>query len=106
MCEAITLAHKAEAQGEVPVGAVVVMNGECFGEGWNQSICQCDPSAQSLIYPPRLSDSQKILADRYVALDIPWSRKGIHGFIAGTENHYGNPGYELRQPLGPGRFSC
>ncbi len=49
MCEAITLAYKAEAQGEVPVGAVVVMSGECVGEGWNQSIRQCDPSAHAEI---------------------------------------------------------
>ncbi len=54
MCEAITLAHKAEAQGEVPVGAMVVMNGECVGEGWNQSIRQCDPSAHAEVLAIRM----------------------------------------------------
>lgn len=29
---------------EVPVGAVVVLNGEVIGEGFNQTISQCDPS--------------------------------------------------------------
>ncbi len=33
------------------------------------------PSDQSLIYPPRLSDNQKILADRYLALVAPEERQ-------------------------------
>ncbi len=31
--EALTLAREAEANGEVPVGAVVVVNGEIVGRG-------------------------------------------------------------------------
>jgi len=41
------LASKAEALGEVPVGAVVVHNGELISEGWNQSIQNNDPTAHA-----------------------------------------------------------
>jgi len=44
---AISLAAKAEAIGEIPVGAVLVINDEIVGEGWNQSISQHDPSAHA-----------------------------------------------------------
>jgi len=44
-----SLADKAEAQGEVPVGAVLVKNGEVVGEGWNQPITLSDPSAHAEI---------------------------------------------------------
>lgn len=35
MQRAIELAHTAMSQGEVPVGAVIVKNGEIIGEGYN-----------------------------------------------------------------------
>ena len=35
MIRAIELAHKAATEGEVPVGAVIVKNGEIIGEGYN-----------------------------------------------------------------------
>ena len=35
MIRAIELARKAAAEGEVPVGAVIVKNGEIIGEGYN-----------------------------------------------------------------------
>lgn len=44
---AIALAAKAELQGEVPVGAVLVKDGEVVGEGWNQMISSHDPSAHA-----------------------------------------------------------
>lgn len=44
---ALTLAEKAGAQGEVPVGAVIVRDGEILGEGWNQPITLHDPSAHA-----------------------------------------------------------
>lgn len=47
--EAIKLAHRAEAQQEVPVGAVIVMNQQRLGEGHNQPITQCDPTAHAEI---------------------------------------------------------
>lgn len=49
MQRAIQLARQAEAHGEVPVGAVLVRDGEIVGEGWNQPIGACDPSAHAEI---------------------------------------------------------
>ena len=36
MRRALLLAQRARKQGEVPVGAVVVLDDEVIGEGWNQ----------------------------------------------------------------------
>ena len=49
MLEAIALAEQAGAAGEVPVGALVVRNGEEIGRGWNCSIGHCDPTAHAEI---------------------------------------------------------
>jgi tRNA(adenine34) deaminase len=47
MREALQLATRAAAQGEVPVGAVVVKNGEIVGRGYNSPIVLNDPSAHA-----------------------------------------------------------
>ncbi|MBY5922037.1 tRNA adenosine(34) deaminase TadA [Ferrimonas balearica] len=47
MAYAMSLAEKAEALGEVPVGAVLVRDGEVLAEGFNQSITLNDPSAHA-----------------------------------------------------------
>ena len=47
MAHALSLAQRAEAEGEVPVGAVVVRNGEVLGEGWNRPIGDHDPTAHA-----------------------------------------------------------
>ncbi|MBT3016274.1 MAG: tRNA adenosine(34) deaminase TadA [Candidatus Thiodiazotropha sp. (ex Clathrolucina costata)] len=49
MRQALLLAQRAESQGEVPVGAVVVLEGEIIGEGWNQPIALQDPTAHAEI---------------------------------------------------------
>jgi len=49
MRRALELAAQAEAQGEVPVGALVVMEGEVIGEGWNRPITAHDPTAHAEI---------------------------------------------------------
>ncbi len=46
---AIRLAERAEAYGEVPVGAVLVKDGVCIAEGWNCPIQTNDPSAHAEI---------------------------------------------------------
>ncbi len=46
---AFSLARRAQEQQEVPVGAVVVYNQQVVGEGWNQPIGLCDPSAHAEI---------------------------------------------------------
>ncbi len=47
MREALMLARQAEAAGEVPVGAVVVKDGEIVGRGFNAPISRHDPSAHA-----------------------------------------------------------
>lgn len=47
MRHALMLARRAETEGEVPVGAVVVRAGEVLGEGWNQPIATSDPTAHA-----------------------------------------------------------
>jgi tRNA(adenine34) deaminase len=49
MGEALALARQAEANGEVPVGAVVVINGEIAGRGFNSPIAKSDPTAHAEI---------------------------------------------------------
>ncbi|RUO29861.1 tRNA adenosine(34) deaminase TadA [Aliidiomarina sedimenti] len=44
---ALELADQAEAQGEVPVGAVMVHDGKIIGRGYNQVITLADPSAHA-----------------------------------------------------------
>jgi tRNA(adenine34) deaminase len=49
MARALSLARRAWDEGEVPVGAVVVLDGEIVGEGWNRPIGSHDPSAHAEI---------------------------------------------------------
>jgi len=49
MSEALRLARRAAAEGEVPIGAVVVRDGEIIGRGWNRNIGLNDPSAHAEI---------------------------------------------------------
>lgn len=41
------VAAKAEAIGEVPVGAIVILDNRLIAEGWNQSISSHDPTAHA-----------------------------------------------------------
>ena len=47
MREALALAAQGALLGEVPVGAVVVQNGEIIGRGYNCPISASDPSAHA-----------------------------------------------------------
>ena len=47
MRAALTEARKAHAAGEVPVGAVVVLNDAIIGAGFNQPISSHDPTAHA-----------------------------------------------------------
>lgn len=50
MRRALKLAvHARDAEGEVPVGAVLVLDGKAVGEGWNRNITLSDPSAHAEI---------------------------------------------------------
>ena len=47
MHHALFLTGAAAAAGEVPVGAVIVCEGEIIGEGYNQPISRVDPTAHA-----------------------------------------------------------
>jgi tRNA(Arg) A34 adenosine deaminase TadA len=47
MQEALRLAEQGRQLGEVPVGAVVVLDGKIIGKGFNQPISTCDPTAHA-----------------------------------------------------------
>ncbi len=49
MREALAMAQQARLANEVPVGAVVVSNGEIIGRGFNAPISKNDPSAHAEI---------------------------------------------------------
>lgn len=71
---AISLANKAEQAGEVPVGAVLVLDNEVIGEGYNLVISAHDPCAHAEIMALRNGGRQienyRILeATLYVTLE-------------------------------------
>lgn len=49
MSRALALAQQAAKVGEVPVGAVLVLNNQIIGEGYNQTIVSHDPTAHAEI---------------------------------------------------------
>lgn len=49
MRHALTLAARAEQAGEVPIGAVLVLEDALIAEGWNQPILAQDPTAHAEI---------------------------------------------------------
>ena len=49
MRAALEQARRARERGEVPVGAVVVLDGAIVGEGFNQPIAAHDPTAHAEI---------------------------------------------------------
>ncbi len=58
MAKALALAEQAAAQEEVPIGAVLVRDGEIIGCGFNQPISSCDPSAHAEIVALREAASR------------------------------------------------
>ncbi|MEA3640950.1 MAG: tRNA adenosine(34) deaminase TadA [Lamprobacter sp.] len=74
MQRALALAAQAAAEGEVPVGALVVRDGDILGEGWNQPIAHHDPTAhaeiQALRAAARNAENYRLPgADLYVTLE-------------------------------------
>jgi tRNA(adenine34) deaminase len=53
MRRALELAKRAQDEGEVPIGAVVVLKDEIIGEGWNRPIAANDPTAHAEIQAMR-----------------------------------------------------
>jgi len=74
MQRAIELAREAEAAGEVPVGAVIVRDGQIIAEGWNRPIGAQDPTAHAEMVALRAaaatSDSYRLTGTTlYVTLE-------------------------------------
>jgi tRNA(adenine34) deaminase len=74
MRHALGLAQRAQAEGEVPVGAVVVLEEKVIGEGWNRPISASDPTAHAEIQAMRAAASTRrnyrlVGATLYVTLE-------------------------------------
>jgi tRNA(adenine34) deaminase len=74
MRHALMLARRAQDEGEVPVGALVVLDEKIIGEGWNRPIAASDPSAHAEIQAMRAAATQRrnyrlIGATLYVTLE-------------------------------------
>jgi tRNA(adenine34) deaminase len=74
MREALKLARQARAAGEVPVGAVVVLDGRLLGKGMNQIETLGDPTAHAEILAigaaaSALGDPRLIGATLYATLE-------------------------------------
>ncbi|BBI01212.1 tRNA-specific adenosine deaminase [Buchnera aphidicola (Nipponaphis monzeni)] len=71
---ALYLAKHAESKGEVPVGAVLVLNDKKISEGWNCSILSKDPTAHAEIIALRkgaqiLNNYRLVNTTLYVTLE-------------------------------------
>lgn len=71
---ALEQAEIAAQKGEVPVGAVIELNGEIIGAGYNQNRSRNDPSAHAEIIAlrdagQRIGNQRLIKANLYVTLE-------------------------------------
>lgn len=74
MTQALAEAETASGHGEVPVGAVLVLDDELIGAGWNQPIGRHDPSAHAEVMAlraagERLGNYRLAQAALYVTLE-------------------------------------
>jgi tRNA(adenine34) deaminase len=58
MRRALELAQRAANEGEVPIGALVVLGEQVLGEGWNRPIAAHDPTAHAEIQALRAAAAQ------------------------------------------------
>jgi tRNA(adenine34) deaminase len=74
MTRALELAREAAEAGEVPVGAVIVRDGEVVGEGYNLTVTQADPTTHAEVVAIRraaasLGDWRLLDCTLYVTLE-------------------------------------
>ncbi len=58
MHRALELARRAAQDNEIPVGALLVLDGAVIGEGWNRPIADHDPTAHAEIVALRAGAQQ------------------------------------------------
>jgi tRNA(adenine34) deaminase len=59
MRRALDLARRAQEEGEVPIGSVLVIENEIIGEGWNRPIAASDPTAHAEIQAMRAAAAKR-----------------------------------------------
>lgn len=74
MRKALSLALRAQEEGEVPVGALLALDNQVIGEGWNRPIGRHDPTAHAEIMALRqggtlLQNYRLLNAALYVTLE-------------------------------------
>ncbi|AJI94192.1 tRNA adenosine(34) deaminase TadA [Yersinia ruckeri] len=74
MRQALELAQRAQEEGEVPVGAVLVLDNQAIGIGWNRPIVHHDPTAHAEMMALRqggqaLQNYRLLNATLYVTLE-------------------------------------
>lgn len=74
ICQALRLAERAQKEGEIPVGALLVLDNKVISEGWNRPISSCDPTAHAEIIALRqggaaLQNYRLLNATLYVTLE-------------------------------------
>ena len=94
MTRALELGAEAAAAGEVPVGAVVVLEGKLIGEGWNQPVASHDPSAHAEIVALRaaaraIGNYRLSGASLYVTIEPParWSMRVWRAWCSRPGSH-------------------
>lgn len=116
MAHAIGLAKRATVVGEVPIGAVLILNDEVLGEGWNRPIGIHDPTAHAEIIALRaagktLENYRLAGATLYVTLEPCLMCVGamIHARIArlvfGADDARSAKGNDIRSLLRSGRHN-
>lgn len=113
MAQALELAQQAWEAGEVPVGAVVVLQQKIIGRGYNQSIRRCDPSAHAEVLALRhaaraLGNYRLTNASLYVTLEpcVMCAGAILHARIArlvygARDAKFGSAGSLLNIPEAP-----
>jgi tRNA(adenine34) deaminase len=69
MGEALAAAREAGAADEVPIGAVIVLDGECIGRGWNHTRAAADPTGHAEMHAIRAA-AQHVGAQRIVGATV------------------------------------
>jgi tRNA(adenine34) deaminase len=73
MRRALELAQRAALDNEVPVGALLVLDEEVIGEGWNRPIAEHDPTAHAEIVALR-AGAKRLRNYRLARATQHWSR--------------------------------